>query len=90
LDGFQLLLQFYPNPMLQCSSLLAHSEPLGGLDLAIRDVLAVRLFPYAGAIDERARTDLRFAGQYPDKKVYKGIGVFTVKLALAEPEKRKN
>ena len=76
--------------MLQCSSLFAHSEPLGGLDLAVRNVLAVRLFPKTGAIDERACANLRFAGQYPDKKVYKWIGVFTVKLALTEPEKRKN
>jgi len=73
--------------MLQLGPLLAFAEPLQRCDYAVWDILPMRLFPNACAIDERARADLRFSGQYLDKKIYKGIGIFPVKLACAETRK---
>lgn len=84
LDGFELLLQFHPNPVLKLSPIFALGKALRFLDLAIRDVLPVGFFPYTGSIDQRARTDLRSAGEYPDKKIYKDAAILTVKLAVAE------
>jgi hypothetical protein len=70
---------------LKLSSLFALGKALRFLDLAIRDVLPMGFFPYTGSIDQCARTDLRSAGEYPDKKIYKDAAIFTMKLAVTEP-----
>jgi hypothetical protein len=71
--------------VLKLSTLFALGKALRFLDLAIRDVLPMGFFPYTGSINQCARTDLRSASKYPNKKIYKDAAIFTVELAVAEP-----
>ena len=81
---FQLLLQFHPKPILKLGPRLALGEPRRGRDLAVRHVLAVRFRSHAGAVHERARTNLGLAGQHPDKNTDGEVVVVAVKFAVAE------
>ena len=61
-NSFQLLPQLHPYSFLQLGAFRTSSEARRRHDLAIRHVLAVGLSSYAGAVHERAGTNLGSAG----------------------------
>lgn len=83
-NSFQLLPQLHPNPILQLGPRLALGEACGRRDLAVWHVLAVGFRSYAGAIRERARTNLGRAGQDLYSDPDGGIVVVAVEFAVAE------
>ena len=83
-NSFQLLPQLHPNPILQLGPRLALGEACGRRDPAVWHVLAVGFRSYAGAIRERARTNLGRAGQDLYSDPDGGIVVVAVEFAPAE------
>jgi len=79
-----------PEATLQLCPGLAASEPCRRRDLAIRHVLAMGFWTGAGAVHERARTNLGSAGEDPNESTEKDVGEFAVEVALAEAGRGKD
>jgi len=88
-NSFQLLLQLHPTPILQLGPRLALGEPRRRRDLAIRHVLAVGFRSDAGAVHERARTNLGRAGQDLNSDTGGAVVDFAVEFAVAEARRRE-
>lgn len=89
LNSFQLLPQLLPNPILQLGSRLAFGEAHRRRDLAVRHILAVGFRSYAGAVHERARTNLGPASQNLYSDTSDTVVVFAVQFAVAEAKEAK-
>lgn len=87
-NSLQLPLQLHPNPLLQLRPLFAFGEACRQRNLAVRQVLAVRFWARAGAVNKRARTDFGLAGQHLHDDADGEVVVVAAELALAEAGER--